>query len=74
MRRHRFLLCLILALIFFGISAAPAPPLDEPVEAPASVEPGDDIDQCLACHSDKDTLISTAKAEEAVESENEGEG
>ncbi len=74
MRRHRFLLCLILALILSGISAAPAPPLDEPVESPAAVESGEEIDQCLACHSDKDTLINTAKAEEAVESENEGEG
>ncbi len=67
-------MCLILAFIFLGISAAPAPQLVEDIETPHSVATGEEVDQCLACHTDKDALISTAKAEEALESENEGEG
>ncbi len=43
-----------------------APP--EPTEAAIEVEP------CVACHTDKDQLISTAKLEEVVESESSGVG
>lgn len=32
------------------------------------------IDECLACHIDKEMLIATADPEEEVISENEGEG
>jgi len=32
------------------------------------------IDECLACHKDKQRLIDTAKPEEEVVSENEGAG
>ena len=42
----------------------PATPTSEP-EA---------INYCLDCHTDKDRLISTAKVEEEVISENEGAG
>jgi hypothetical protein len=33
-----------------------------------------DGDDCLACHSDKDQLVSTAKPEEVVEEESKGVG
>lgn len=33
-----------------------------------------EIDECLACHIDKDLLIKTAEPEEEVINENEGEG
>ncbi len=33
-----------------------------------------EIDYCLECHSDQETLMAVADAEEVVESENEGEG
>jgi len=64
-RSYQFIIRSIVALILFGISAAPAPHL---------AKPGDEVDQCLSCHTDKDALISTAKPEDAAESENEGEG
>ena len=32
------------------------------------------IDECLACHIDKEMLIATADPEEEVVNENEGEG
>jgi hypothetical protein len=32
------------------------------------------IDHCLACHTDKQSLIDTAKPQEEVVSENDGEG
>jgi len=43
-----------------------APP--EPTEAAIEIEP------CVACHTDKDQLISTAKLEEVIESESSGVG
>jgi len=47
----------------------------KPVFADASEEAQpQEIESCLACHTDKDALVSTAKVEEAVASENEGEG
>jgi len=74
LKRQRTLLILIAALFLSGISAAPAPPMTGALESLGSVDSQDDADQCLACHTDKDELVSTAKSEVAVESENEGEG
>lgn len=42
-------------------------PTTEPTEVVA-------VDYCVACHTDKDQLISTAKVEEAHEAESEGVG
>jgi hypothetical protein len=42
-----------------------------PEETAVAEEP---IDECLACHIDKEMLITTADPEEEVISENEGEG
>ena len=41
---------------------------------PEDAEPVAEDDQCINCHTDKQALIDTAKPEEEVESENEGEG
>jgi hypothetical protein len=59
-------------------------PTDVPVEvARAIVDPASTnemvsedvvVSECLVCHIDKQMLIDTAKPEEEVESENEGEG
>lgn len=46
--------------------------LEEEEDSP--VEPSAQVDHCIECHADKEMLISTAKAEEEVLSENEGEG
>ena len=86
-KKFRFLFTLILTLLFMGLSGCaggtpvPATPTEEPVEeesAPApelatASEPVE-VNYCLDCHTDKDELISTAKTEEVVVSENEGEG
>ena len=74
MRQHRFFMYLVVALMFLGISAAPAPHLVVDIETPNSSETEAEADQCLVCHTDKDSLVSSAKAEEHVESEYEGDG
>lgn len=45
----------------------------EPVEVQSGPTP-EVVDECLNCHIDKQRLIDTAKQEEVVVSENEGEG
>lgn len=61
-----------------GPAATPAPAATEkPVEAAASPEvqtEADETDECLACHTDKDRLVATAKPVEAAESESKGVG
>ena len=47
---------------------------EEYTSPPELAETGDQTDYCLECHQDKESLISTAKQEEEVESENEGAG
>lgn len=73
MRKHRFLGFLILAAVLLGLTILQISP--KPVFAEASEnDPPQEVESCLACHTDKDSLVSTAKIEEAVASENEGEG
>ena len=86
-QKVRFIFTLILTLLFMGLSgcagATPVPvtPTEEPVEEEsvpipelATVSEPVEVNNCLECHTDKDQLISTAKAEEVIVSENEGEG
>ncbi len=54
-----------------------AEPTDEPsVDESAADSSSEDIpeDECLNCHTDKQSLIDTAKPEEEVVSESSGEG
>jgi hypothetical protein len=44
--------------------------INSPVQAADPIE----NNECLDCHSDKDRLIETAKAEEPVEAESKGVG
>jgi hypothetical protein len=46
----------------------------ESVDATENGEPTVEVDFCIECHTDKEMLIDTAKPEEEVISENEGEG
>jgi len=72
----------ILLVIVFVLSACAAkvPPSSSyqieamavNVETVLKVQP--EADECLACHSDKDRLIETAKPEEVVEKESSGAG
>jgi hypothetical protein len=68
-----------------AIPAAEVALIDEEAVAPAPTEAAavgpeqpmagdEDVDECLRCHTDKEMLIDTAKPEEVVISENEGEG
>jgi hypothetical protein len=75
-----------LTLLLFGCGQANQPTVDTGTEDPVgdataiedalasiSQQPAP-VDQCVACHSDKDQLINTASPEAEVISENEGEG
>jgi hypothetical protein len=46
-------------------------PTDTPEPTPTEIVV---VDYCVACHTDKDQLILTAKIEEEVEEESEGVG
>lgn len=56
-------------------TATSEPPPPTQVAVPTAITAGAPSDQdCIDCHQDKDSLISTAKQEEAVEEESEGAG
>jgi hypothetical protein len=90
MRKSVILFCLVIAALLAACQRAPDPvplPLSiSAVEAPVSEEIAVELEvleaapaqplpnECLNCHSDKQRLIDTAKAEEVVESESEGVG
>jgi hypothetical protein len=52
-------------------TATSVPASPTPVNTPTEVAV---VDYCVACHTDKDQLISTAKPEEKKEKESEGAG
>ena len=53
---------------------AVASPTQEPTPIVAASPVAASSDTCLACHTDKQMLIDTAKPQEVKESENEGAG
>lgn len=84
-KRHltTFLLTLLLLSLSGCVGTTPVPetPTEEPTEEEevisepvSAVEEVKETDYCLDCHTDKDSLITTAKEEEVVESESEGAG
>ena len=86
-KRLFFMLVLSIAITWTAGCSSNAPeqenPAQEPTEEvapePTSIPPTPTSEPelanyCVDCHMDKDRLISTAKAEEEVISENEGAG
>ncbi len=69
------ILVIIGVAAFANMGIANALPLEDaiPVEEPSD-KAAEGVDECVVCHSDKERLVSSAKAEEVSESENEGEG
>ena len=55
---------------------SPAVETEAPTEAPVETEvaAAEQVDQCVECHTDKDTLINTAAPVEEVVEESEGAG
>jgi hypothetical protein len=49
-------------------------PVSEAEDSSDDSEPATEVDYCIECHINQQMLIDTAKPEEAVISENEGEG
>jgi hypothetical protein len=54
--------------------AAETLPTSTPSELASENVPPQQVDQCLACHTDKQALLDTADPVAVVESENSGEG
>ena len=52
--------------------AKEVPLVSAPIKSPSQTQTG--TNECLNCHSDKDRLIQTAKAEEPLEAESKGVG
>lgn len=73
-----FLIIFTFVLSACAPGSTPSPTAAEkPSETAASPEvqtPNAGTDECLACHTDKDLLIATAKPVEAAESESKGVG
>jgi len=55
---------------------SPTATKEKPIETEAVVEvlPEPEVDECLACHTDKERLIETASQVEDTESESTGVG
>ncbi len=69
----------ILAACGAAVTQTAAPQPTEPAVQPASTLPptatmAPVVDECLACHTDKDKLVSLAKPEEDKEGESKGVG
>ncbi len=85
-RKFNLIFALLLTIFFLSLSGCTGatPPSEEvaeepteepaPEPEPAPVVEAEEVDHCLDCHTDKESLVSTAKPVEIVVAESEGAG
>lgn len=76
-KRFLFGVIVVMGMLLSGCStrAEALPAADSPTDTEAVPTPAPEAGECLACHTDKERLIDTAKPEEeAGEGESKGVG
>jgi hypothetical protein len=77
--KNRYLVCSLIAGLLVVSACSPkveasVAPMDMSVDTVEVILSTPEVDECLACHTDKQRLIDTAKPEEVKVKESKGVG